>query len=234
MDRGHEADGLVRFKILSALGRLATDHPALSLDNNQLQRGLERTIRSVYQLIEWRSTLLQGAREDPKKGTRGHDLLVTLLQDKEAHAVERIFRLLGLRHRSQDFLRIHRTLDRRSAKLRASSRELLENLLEPPLREAVLALVEDLPLEEKLSRGAAHYQPERRSYDDVLDSLLDEPSDTVRSLAAHHVGELGLTHLGGRLRALDAGETGSFSREVIERALRQLGGGSENGLAHGY
>ena len=229
-----EADGLVRFKILSALGRLATDHPEVVLDQALLQRGLERTIRAVYQLIEWRRTLQRGARDEPAKATRGHDLLVTLLEDKEAHAVERIFRLLGLRHRSDDFLRIHRGLARRSAKVRANSHELLENLLEQPLRDAVLALVEDLPLGEKLSRGEAYYQPERRSYDQVLDSLLDEPSDTVRSLAAHHVGELGLTHLRGRLSALDAGETGSFSREVIERALRQLGGGPADGLAHAY
>jgi len=229
-----EADGLVRFKVLSALGRLATDHPEVALDTELIGVALERTIRGAFQLIEWRWTLRQGASEDPAKATRGHELLVTLLQDKEAHAVGRIFRLLGLRHRSEDFLRIYRGLDRRSAKVRASSRELLENLLEPPFREAVVTLVEDLPLGEKLSRGVAYYEPEHRSYEEVLDSLLDEPSDTVQSLAAHHVGELGLAHMRGRLAALDAGETGSFSREVIERALRQLGEGPANGLANAY
>ena len=41
-------------------------------------------------------------------------------------------------------------------------------------------------------------------------------------------------HLRDRLSALDTGDTGTFSREVIERALRQLGAGRAEGPAHAY
>ena len=61
--------------------------------------------------------------------------------------------LLGLRHRGEDFEKIYRGLRSASPKVRASSRELLANLLDPSLREAVVGIVDDVPDTERLAHA---------------------------------------------------------------------------------
>jgi ATP/ADP translocase len=226
-----EPSGMVRFKIIRGLGRIATDHPDVRLDKVVLKEATAQTLEACFRLVHWRSVLERGARAEPRRATAGHDLLATLLRDKEVHAVERLFRLLGLQYRGEDLRQLHRGLRNTSPKVRAGSRELIENLLAPPLREAVLALVDDSPAEARLPFAAEYYRPAVLDYDGLLAALLDQSSETVRCIAAYHVGELGLTALRGRLEAFDTRRTGLFFSRVIERALRLLGE-AEQGLAH--
>jgi len=228
-----ERSGMVRFKIIRGLGRIATDHPDVRLDPVVLKEATSRTLEACFRLVHWRSVIERGARAEPRRATAGHDLLATLLRDKEVHAVERLFRLLGLQYRGEDLRQIHRGLRNTSPKVRAGSRELIENLLQPPLREAVLALVDDAPADARLPLAEAYYRPPVLDYDGLLAVLLDQASETVRSIAAYHVGELGLTALRGRLEAFDTRRTGFFFSRVIERALRLLRE-ADKGLAHAH
>jgi HEAT repeat protein len=220
-----EEDGLVRYKILRGLGRIAAENPGLELDPAVLHSGTERTLEAIFRLIHWRTVLEVGAAAEPRRATPGNELLIAYLRDKEAHAFERLFRLLGLQHRGEDFEKIYRGLRNASAKVRAGSRELLENLIEPPLRDAILALVDDVPDTERLARGAAVHRAAPTSYDELLARLIEEPAETVRCLAVYHVGELGLAALGPRLEAVRAERgAGLFLVRVVERALGLLRG----------
>jgi hypothetical protein len=160
--------------------------------------------------------------EDTRRATPGHELLSTLLRDKEVHTVERLFRFLGLRHRGEDFEKIYRGLRSANPKVRASSRELLENLLDPALREAVVGIVDDVPDTERLAHAAPFYIPESLDYERLLFKLLDQQGETVRCIAAYHVGELGLTAFRERLESFQRAPTGLFVQRVIERALALL------------
>lgn len=220
-----EPDGMVRYKILRGLGRLAADHPDVRFDAAPVRDGALRTIEAAYRLLDWRVTLNRGAVEDPRRVTPGYELLSTLLRDKEVHAVERLFRLLGLLHRGEDFEKIYRSLRSPSAKVRASSRELLEHLLHPSMREAVMGLVDEAPDLERLAHSPASYRPVFLAYDKLLFTLLDEPGETLRCIAAYHVGELGLTEFRERLESFQQQPTGLFVQRVIERALALLSPG---------
>jgi AAA family ATP:ADP antiporter len=228
-----EPQGMVRFRIIRGLGRIAADNPGVPLDGAVLEEATSRTLEACFRLVHWRSVLEQGAREEPRRATAGHGLLAALLKDKEIHAVERLFRLLGLQYRGEDFRTMHRGLRNDNAKVRSDSRELLENLLDPPLREAVLALVDDAPAEQRLARAQAYYRASSLDYEAVMGRLLEQPGETLQSLAAYHVGELGLTTLRGRLEAIDLRRTGPSVSRVIERALRLLADPRE-GLAHAH
>jgi ATP:ADP antiporter, AAA family len=218
-----EHDGMVRYKILRGLGRLAAENPGLSLDGAVLQSGTERTLEAVFRLIHWRTVLEEGAAAEARRATPGHELLVALLRDKEAHALERLFRLLGLQYRGEDFEKIYRGLRSSSAKVRSSSRELLENLVRPPLRDAILAAVDEVPDRARLPRAGVLYRAASLSYDDLLARLIEEPGETVRCLAVYHVGELGLAALRPRLEAVRAESgAGLFLLRVVERALGLL------------
>jgi ATP:ADP antiporter, AAA family len=228
-----ERYGMVRFRVIRGLGRIATDHPDVRLDSAVLQEATARTLEASFRLVHWRSVLERGAREDPRRATRGHGLLSDLLRDKEVQAGERLFRLLGLQYRGEDLRQIHRGLRNSNPKVRSGSRELIENVLEPPLREAVLALVDDAPAAVRLTQATHYYQAPPLDYEAVLITLLEGASETAQSLAAYHVGELGLTTLRGRLEGIDRRGAGFFVSRVIERALRQLADPSP-GVVHAH
>jgi AAA family ATP:ADP antiporter len=217
-----EPDGMVRYKILRGLGRLAAENPDVPVDPAVVAEATRLTLEAVFRLVDWRLTLTRGALEDARRATPGHELLSTLLRDKEVHAVERLFRFLGLRHRGEDFEKIYRGLRSANAKVRASSRELLENLLDPALREAVVGIVDDVPDTERLAHAAPFYIPESLDYERLLFKLLDQQGETVRCIAAYHVGELGLTAFRERLESFQRAPTGLFVQRVIERALALL------------
>jgi len=225
-----ETDGMVRFKIIRGLNRLAA-HPEVELDRDTLRKATEATLGAAFRLVHWRFVLGWGASAEPPRATPGHDLLVRLLRDKEAHAVERIFRLLALQYRGEDFKGIYRGLYNPSAKVKASSRELLENLVAPPLRDPLLALVDDAPDADRLVRAAPYYETRRLGYEQLLELMLDQPSESLRCIAAYHVGELGLTQLRPRLESFRPNDTGFFLARVIERTLALLARSEGGALA---
>jgi ATP/ADP translocase len=220
-----EPDGMVRYKILRGLGRIATDHPDVALDPGPIREAARVTIEQAYQLIDWRVTLARGAAEEPARITPGYELLAALLRDKEVHAIERLFRMLGMLHRGEDFETIYHGARGPNAKVRASSRELLEHVLDPAMRGPVLGLVDDAPDLERLAHAPASYLPVRLAYDRLLFTLLDQPGETLRCIAAYHVGELGLTEFRERLESFQREPAGLFVQRVIERALALLSPG---------
>jgi len=217
-----EPDGMVRFKILRGLGRIHSNDPELPLDTAVLERATSGTLQAALKVIDWRLVLEAGAASEGRRLTPTHELLVRLLRDKQTHAVERLFRLLGLQFSHEDLRSIYRARSNANARIRASSRELLENLLLPPLREAVLALHDEVSDAERLARASAFHAPRPLHYETLLGVMLEEASESLRCLAAHQIAELGLLAFRPRLEALRARGRGFFESRVLERALQQL------------
>jgi AAA family ATP:ADP antiporter len=217
-----EPDGMVRFKILRALGRLRAASPETALDPPTLAQATAETLEAAFRLVHWRSTLEDGGRHHPERQTAGFSLLSTLLRDKEVHALERLFRLIGLQYGGEDFARIHRGVSSANAKVSAAGRELLENVIRPPLRGPLLALIGDAPVSERLAAAAPYYRPPPLDYDSLLDTIVGERSESLRCIACHHVAELGLVSFRPRLAEVYAREKGFFAARVIERALALL------------
>jgi AAA family ATP:ADP antiporter len=227
-----EPDGLVRFKILRGLGRLRTDNPGLPLDQRVLEEATARTLSAALRLVHWRHILEEGAAASPERRTPGFELLTTLLRDKEIHAVERLFRLLGLQYRGEDFARIHRGYRSSNAKVRAGSRELLTYVVGARFRSAVLALLDDGPVPERLAVSQAFYDPPVLDYAGLLALMLDESSESLRCIVSHHIAELGLRAFRPRLVELHARERGLFAIRVFEHALAILDAPGRPELQH--
>jgi ATP:ADP antiporter, AAA family len=227
-----ETDGMVRYKILRGLNHLAR-HPEVSFDREVLARATALTLEVAFRLIDWRLGLEAGAAGEARRATPGQALLVALLRDKEAHAFERITRLLALQYRDEDFKRIFWGLRNQDPKVRASSRELLQNVVEPPLRDPLLAFVDDLTDREKLRAAAPLYTAQPVDYETLLGRLLDQPGESVRCIAAYHVGELGMGSLRPRLLALQRpGAAGFYLSRIVERALSLLSPPAGERAAH--
>jgi hypothetical protein len=216
-----ETSGAVRYRILRAMNRLAA-HADASFDLGRLQRGCAATVEVIFRLVHWRLVMEQGARATPGRATPGHDLLVSLLCDKEAQSTERLFRLLALVHRREAMRDMYRGLRSTEARTRASSRELLEHLLEQPLRDAVLAIVDEAPDASRLARAGGFYAREAIDYAGVLSLMLERGGESLRCIAAFHVGELRLAALRPRLEEIARDGGSFFLSRVVERTLRLL------------
>lgn len=213
-----EPDGLVRYKILRALGHLRNKQPDLPLDEAQLDQAIEATVLGCYRLLDWQLQLEDGAREDPQRLTAVHRMLHAAILGKQRHALERLFRLLGLRHPDEDWQQIHRGLTTGGRADRASSQELIEARLSSPLREAVLGYVDDLPASERLPLGRVYYRRRPLGYRELLFDFIERGSLALRSLTYYHAGELALADTRAKLRErLDS--VGSFEREALQRAI---------------
>lgn len=215
-----EDDGLVRYKILRALGRIQRDHPQVVLDRGILTQRAEATVKRLYELLDWRLTLERHAKESPRCATPVQRMLVTMLANKERHGLERLFRLLGLIYPQEDFHRIYVGLNSRRADVRASSRELTEHVVSQPLQQAVLGLVEERPDLERVYRAGPYHAPVTLDYEAVLTLLIDSKSHLLRCLAVHHAGELRYRTLKKRLSGLETQHPELM--RVRDRALAAL------------
>jgi hypothetical protein len=90
--------------------------------------------------------------------------------------------------------------------VRDSGIELTEALLKPPVRGAVLGLVEDTPDAERLAAAGPFHTPLGLDYEGVLETMLASSSDSVRLLTVYHIGELGLRSLRAPVEAMARGE----------------------------
>lgn len=186
-----EPDGSVRFAILLVLERIVRQDPSLSVDRSALGRSVNETLTRAYRYLDARLNLLRGVEQAPALKTLGHDLLHDLLRDKERNARGRLFRLLGLLYPAEDFGQIYRSLTL-SKQHRATSVELLENILSEPVRSAVLGLVDDCADDLRLTRAGRYHRSRALDYSELLVQLADGESAAVRELVRYHAAELGL------------------------------------------
>jgi len=185
-----ELDTSIGYKILRGLGRMIVVNPQIELDPGLLDRAIESVLHRAVTLVDWRLSM---ERERGPSTTAG-GLLVALLREKEERCAERAFRLLGLRHPSENFEVIWDGLHSGDRKTAASARELIEYLLEARARAAVLALV-DRGVEDdgdQMARAAALFRPASRNHVERLRAMMSDSCEALAGLAAHHVAELGI------------------------------------------
>ncbi|MBX3232351.1 MAG: hypothetical protein KF837_33805 [Labilithrix sp.] len=210
-----ERDGAVRFKVIRALIKLRRANPSLSLDEDVLRQTAEATLDHTEELRRWKAGLsalhdapaTSAVKLDPLQAA--HHLLVDLVRDKEQHAIQRLFMLLDLLY-GEDFEDVERGLRSKRPKTRASSLELVENIVGPPLRARVLALVGDAPP----PNGA-----DRPSYEEVLREMLARGGSTMRTLAEYRALEVGVdpSTVPSR-RSAQAKSLDSLGKRIVDRA----------------
>ncbi|MDH3419186.1 MAG: hypothetical protein OEQ25_10195 [Gammaproteobacteria bacterium] len=218
-----EPDGMIRFKLLRGLGRLRRINPQLPLDSRDLEKSIDQNIGAGFRFMRWRLALERVPSELPPALAEHHQTLLELLRDKQAHTVERVFRLLNLQANDEEFLRIYRGLQSPRREAQAGSRELLEHMIETPLRRSILALVDDL----YDPSGARDYRDEDSipSFDRALIELIEGRSESLSSFATYEAGAMRLDYL--RPRLLDVTALSPSHAAIIKAAIEMLAVASE-------
>jgi AAA family ATP:ADP antiporter len=195
-----EPDTTVRYQMIRSLQHLTRSTPLSSLQRSRLRAATEHALGEAFRHLDERILLTSQAAESWRTQP-GHELLVSLLRQLEQNATERLFLLLGLLHPNEDFAQIYRGL-RQTKDVRATSVELLVNILAEPLRSAVIGLVDDTSDAERRRRAGRYHVPLGLGYEALLAHLLASDSEAIQDIATFHVGELGLTSLRSQVEAV--------------------------------
>lgn len=169
-----EEDRGVRYKVLRGLGRLRMEAPDLTIDGRQIDRAINRTLEAALQLRRWR----HGLAVAPRRATERQRLLTDFLADEQARAIEELFRLLGLQQPRERFDRIFKGLGGGPI-AQASSLELVEHLVDPARRAAVLSLL----------NGQTSEAADRSALETTLQAVIRDSSGVLRELAAAALAE---------------------------------------------
>lgn len=137
LDALEEPDPDVRYHILKALNRLRRDQPVLTFKADAVERALRRELDLLAEVQTVRAALRCAPRDE------GSTLLAQVLAEREDDAVERTTRCLGLLYPIDEIFHAYRAMSGAPAD-RSRGIELLDTVLRPTHRLAVIALLERL------------------------------------------------------------------------------------------
>ena len=189
---GRVGPGMVRYKVLRGLVPLLSGPLASHVDKSPVARAVDETIERALALLHWGVELAEEHGREPARKTIGGALLLELLRDKERLATRRVFLLLDLLHDEADFREIWTGLESDARTSRASGLELLENVLPPDQRRAVLALISHEPPARRWVASGSRRAEAPLSYARLLEQLARDESTALNAFALYHMAELRL------------------------------------------
>ncbi len=215
---GHP-DASVRYEALRALNRLRGEEGPLNFHPDAVRAVLGREVRDYYETLK---ALHACCPECEEFGGDGHtDILGCVLRERLDHALERVFRLLGLLYPYRDIRSAYGALTSGRKDLRPGALEFLDNVLTPDDRRRIVPLVDDLSLVERLRQGDATSEEMNWRREDVLLSLMQGWDPWLRACAVYTVGQRGVVSLLSRVEAAQVDEH-PLVRQAADLALRQL------------
>lgn len=171
-----EPDGFLRFKVIAALERLRQGHAALAFRAEAVEAAALRDGQRFFTGLSLHDNLRRGR-------CAADTLLVRALEQKMDRAKDRICRLLSLIYPCRDIAAARWMLQHGDPRGRASASEYLDNLLSAPLRKAVMPILEDLPIEEKVRRGNVLLRTRPRDIEETLLQLINDDDQVIAAAA---------------------------------------------------
>jgi HEAT repeat protein/CRP-like cAMP-binding protein len=176
-----EADGFLRFKIVTAIERLRREHPDLVFALPPLEQMLLKETSRFYTYLTLRYNLEQ---HDPQASG---SLLVGALGDKLERTLDRIYRLLGLIYPWKDINAARHLITIGDRRARAGALEYLDNLLTGVMRKRVMPILENTSIDELVRHANWVLKTRPRDLDDTLAQLVHDDDSVTAAAAIHFV-----------------------------------------------
>jgi ATP/ADP translocase/CRP-like cAMP-binding protein/HEAT repeat protein len=189
--RLEDPDGFLRYKVMSALGRLRRTDERLKFPADKIETSIVREARHFFTYLSLRHNLTRTGTADESS------LLATALREKIGRANDRIYQLLALVYPPSDIAAAQWTLTQGDARNRASASEYLDNLLSGPIRKMVMPILEDMPLDERVRRGNVLIRTRQRDAEETLLQLINDDDQVVSASAIDVVRQRRMWSLAG-------------------------------------
>jgi HEAT repeat protein len=169
LDGLFDADGLLRYRAIRALGKLRLLDPNLKFDLAKVSL----RIREDCETIQWFQQALP--KLYPEDGS--HDLLFQLFNDKISRGKDRVFRLLALCLPPAAAIGSLLAMAQGDRLAKAGAAEYLDNVLSGKVKDSVLAVLE------------GKVKPAKQTVGQILEACLRNPDPILRECAAAAIGK---------------------------------------------
>jgi CRP-like cAMP-binding protein len=184
-----EKDAFLRYKCVAAVDRLHHERPDLTFDPGPIETLAWLEGMQFYQFLSYHDNLFV------RGGVATPCLLKSLLEEKRARARDRVFLMLALLYPRRDVMAARWDLEHGDGRAKASASEYLDNVLSGPLRRRLMPMLEDLPDDERVTRGNVLLRTRPRDVEETLLILINSEDEGVSATAIDLVGRLELRSL---------------------------------------
>jgi AAA family ATP:ADP antiporter len=215
----HEPDRAAAYKLLRALGRMCNDDPNLEIDPEPVRIYVRRAVHDAVRYAK----LADRFETSGEPVSTSTVLIVELLAEKQAVALEHAFRGLGVLDPRAGLRSVHDALIGNDEGRRAAAREILEATVPAEVRVPLLALTDKLAAEERFALLVGLTPDEQpASEQQVFSQLLTDPSESLRCVVAFHVAERNLVTLRAELARLRPTIDAPLVRDAFDQAIARL------------
>ncbi|MEE8525204.1 MAG: Npt1/Npt2 family nucleotide transporter [Thermoanaerobaculia bacterium] len=157
-------------------------------------------------------------------------LLERLLADRMSDHHGNLFVLLALIHTPRDIRAAYKSLESGQPRLQAHALEYLDNLLVGEVRRLVFAVIDDLPVRDRMRHAKKLFELEPTDAATTLRRLATLPSNGdvdaawLSAAALQYIHDRRLAHLYPAIRAAAAGEREPLVRETAASLMEQITG----------
>ncbi|MDH5468820.1 MAG: hypothetical protein OEY25_15515, partial [Candidatus Aminicenantes bacterium] len=138
-----KGSGEIDTDVIDAMDRIRSENPAIQFNTKHMKKKITQEINNHCQDILEFYNLKRKSREREK---------IKLLERKFTESLMNIFKLLGLVYPREDIAKAYQNMRTGTKDSVAYAIELLDNILEKEMRDAVIPLIEDISLEERVKR----------------------------------------------------------------------------------
>jgi len=137
LPKGHRD---IEAEIIEAMYKMKSLHPRIEFRDREILPQIRRLIKKSYLLL----TEFNDLKKDKQRAVLAEDL-----EKNYGRALKQIFELLSLVYSHDDMIQAYQNICSGSRKSIDYSIELLDNVLKKEIKEALLPLIDDIPLEDK-------------------------------------------------------------------------------------
>jgi ATP/ADP translocase/HEAT repeat protein len=174
------SDPILRAKIIDALASLSGRHQGLAVRASTVRKEVRaeaesyvRSLADLWSVSSLHQLRFEGPHANWRRGGRVPTILQQLLAQRMTTSVRNLFGLLQLLHDPDDVRAAHRSLLSGTPAHRARALEYLDNTLSGSLRRDVFAVIDDAPVEDKLSLAGQVFGITMEPAEDTIGRLLD-------------------------------------------------------------
>ncbi len=171
--------------LIRGLNKLRVSPVDLHFDPEIVDNALVTESKSYYQILQ-----LQLALKDVP-GTKEIDLLRRAMEEKLWQMLERIFRLLGLRHSPKDMYHAYLGFVSPERAIRASALEFLDNILDREMKDQLIPILDPVSVEDAVLAGRGLFGGTVGGAEDALTQLIRGNDPWLQACAIHCVAEIG-------------------------------------------
>lgn len=200
----------LQYGIIKSLNKLRNKSARLEFAAGEVDAALRQSAKTYSDHLQILH-LYEGIADSPPMR-----LLTRSLAEKRDQQVERIFRLLALRHPPKDMLNAYMGFVSGERSTRASALEFLENVLDRGTKELLMPLLEMTSIAAAISHAQSTFGSRFSNVDEALEFLLSDRDPWLRACATFSLGSDSGERYGDHLRRL------AEDRHIVVREAAEL------------